>query len=538
MTELQLQEAIAEQYSRIGWNADAGSVYLERGWALWGHGEWDWGPTTVLDMPQFLAALKRLPVGCDPCTAPLPAGCEEPQGSAWPSPLPPPPDPLPNPPLPLASLPESELWQLADEGLKRLGWDQDQEAVYLRRACGCPHRASGVAEVANLVLHVAALRQLLPPVSPKDARLPTAFNPPLDLGEEAASPPPAVASPPIAAGAGQGASPAVPAPPPPPPPGDAMPIPVEAIPVVPPAANDQALLARHGFHVPAEGDYSFADLLGRPAAVQLPNGGIYWRPNQLKPGTVPLTATDADVAAFPAVWFESDTLTLAQQLGLIEGGFPIAPSAALHTGGKSIHCYWLLKEPVPNTADNRRRWQRIERGLAVVFHGDAQVVNPSRLMRFPYSCHQKTGEPGRLWLHPNQPRFTLEELDAAYGIDAPAAKEAPLRARPVPRVTGDRREAFQRFAAAVEACCPRGGAGTDTFGIQRKFTWSAMEYAAEQQFPIASVKQVLVNVMGIDRPKEAPRLVASWERGKHSAGYFLVVVRQAGYLKPKRRAPC
>lgn len=48
------------------------------------------------------------------------------------------------------------------------------------------------------------------------------------------------------------------------------------------------------------------------------------------------------------------------------------------SGGKSIHCYWLLDEPMAPGP-----WRELQARLIAHAGGDKQCKNPSRLMRLP-----------------------------------------------------------------------------------------------------------------------------------------------------------
>ena len=95
---------------------------------------------------------------------------------------------------------------------------------------------------------------------------------------------------------------------------------------------------------------------------------LYWLPNG-----GPL---DKDVTACPYLFVEWDDhpidwqLQAWQELGLPE------PTVMLNTGGKSIHCYWRLSQPIPPD-----RWVAITARLIRYCNSDPTCKNPSRLMR-------------------------------------------------------------------------------------------------------------------------------------------------------------
>ena len=107
------------------------------------------------------------------------AVAEAPQQSAAPAEtlLPPLPDLSPGPPaeLPLEPSPEPDDWSeeltAVDMEMQRLGWDRDQEGLFLERAFGHPSR-SRLVTYADLVAHLKALRLLEPAADPATAALP------------------------------------------------------------------------------------------------------------------------------------------------------------------------------------------------------------------------------------------------------------------------------------------------------------------------------------------------------------------------------
>ena len=100
---------------------------------------------------------------------------------------------------------------------------------------------------------------------------------------------------------------------------------------------------------------------------------------------------DADITGCPALFVEwDDGADIAtqeqrwQELNLPE------PTLMVATGGKSVHCYWVLREPMAPEP-----WRVMQERLIDYAGGDTQCKNPSRLMRLPGSVYfsKETGEP-------------------------------------------------------------------------------------------------------------------------------------------------
>lgn len=110
----------------------------------------------------------------DPQPSPLPSPAAQPP-AAQPatSPQPATPLPQPSPPSPDASEPAdwSDDLAVVEAQLERLGWDRNQESVYLERSFGRMER-SGITDYQDLRLYIDALQRLSPPADPCTAPLP------------------------------------------------------------------------------------------------------------------------------------------------------------------------------------------------------------------------------------------------------------------------------------------------------------------------------------------------------------------------------
>jgi hypothetical protein len=82
---------------------------------------------------------------------------------------------------------------------------------------------------------------------------------------------------------------------------------------------------------------------------------------------------DADIKSCPALFVEWDNKPIDWQVrAWKELGLP-EPSIQVHTGGISIHCYWVLKEPMAPAA-----WCKLITRLINHCSADKANKNPSR----------------------------------------------------------------------------------------------------------------------------------------------------------------
>jgi predicted P-loop ATPase len=87
---------------------------------------------------------------------------------------------------------------------------------------------------------------------------------------------------------------------------------------------------------------------------------------------------DPDVHTCCVLYCEWDDRPVDWQLeAWRELGLP-QPSLMVPTGGKSIHCYWVLSESI-----QPEQWRALQARLIDHAKGDTQCKNPSRLMRLP-----------------------------------------------------------------------------------------------------------------------------------------------------------
>jgi len=135
---------------------------------------------------------------------------------------------------------------------------------------------------------------------------------------------------------------------------------------------------------------------------------------------------DADIIACPALFVEWDNKPLEWQLNAWqELGLP-KPSVSVFTGGKSIHHYWILNEPMAPD-----KWEPLISRLISHCGADKANKNPSRLMRLPGSIYfdKATGESTDccLIIDACERRYAPEEIELVL---PPIFPKAPLKAAP------------------------------------------------------------------------------------------------------------
>jgi hypothetical protein len=137
---------------------------------------------------------------------------------------------------------------------------------------------------------------------------------------------------------------------------------------------------------------------------------------------------DKSIKFCRAVFFEHDALGKELSMGLWEGlGLP-RPSFQVDTGGKSVHSYWVLSEPIEPDL-----WRALQAELIEFADADRANKNPSRVMRCPGYRHPETGQMAEI-INATDARYSYAELRAivpSIESEAPRAPmEAPQEVRP------------------------------------------------------------------------------------------------------------
>lgn len=105
-----------------------------------------------------------------------------------------------------------------------------------------------------------------------------------------------------------------------------------------------------------------------------------------------------DVKLCRTIFYEHDTLEKGIQLTLWQGiGMP-EPTFQVDSGGKSIHNYWILEEPIHPELwafqEPTGQWKGLQADLLELADADRSLVNPNRVMRLAgawYFTHDENG---------------------------------------------------------------------------------------------------------------------------------------------------
>lgn len=109
---------------------------------------------------------------------------------------------------------------------------------------------------------------------------------------------------------------------------------------------------------------------------------------------------------------EKDRLIQETLMSGIEAGVP-TPTIINRTQ-KGAHLIWLYPEPLKPTLENITKWRTVQKRLVQCFSGDKNPIDPSRVLRLPYTQHLKDPDnPFEIKIVSYKPeaKCTLEELD-------------------------------------------------------------------------------------------------------------------------------
>jgi hypothetical protein len=168
---------------------------------------------------------------------------------------------------------------------------------------------------------------------------------------------------------------------------------------------------------PGDGSRSRLDARGLDtAALKAENragASIYFVTGDADQGTGRTGAVnDVDITYCRALFAEWDDRPKDWQLNAWRDMDLPEPSAQVDTGGKSVHTYWVLSEPMEPD-----QWRVLQRRLLEHTGGDKQCKNPSRLMRLPgfHYVDKKTGEITDRCaelIHQSDVTYSVEEIEA------------------------------------------------------------------------------------------------------------------------------
>lgn len=234
---------------------------------------------------------------------------------------------------------------------------------------------------------------------------------------------------------------------------------------------------------------------------------------------------DSDIKSCPALFVEWDDRPVAEQLKAWQAlGLP-EPTVSVCTGGKSIHLYWVLVEPMAPEA-----WCELIKRLIEHCGADPQNKNPSRLMRLPGSIYydKKTGEAtgtAAKIVSTCARRYSVSEIEAC--LPPVLAKAAPRAAASnLIAATSSKWEprSIDEIRAAAEYIPNRIG-GEGTYEQDRNALCGCAAALAEAGYPEAIAIELLANKWPTVKHAEQVLKTAT----TRNAGSYWRIAKEHGY---------
>jgi len=231
---------------------------------------------------------------------------------------------------------------------------------------------------------------------------------------------------------------------------------------------------------------------------------------------------DADITDIPALFVEWDDAPIDWQISAWqEFGLP-EPSIQVHTGGKSIHCYWVLDTPMAPA-----EWRVLIKRLIIHTGADRRNKNPSRLMRLPGSIYiNKQGEQTGVSeiIHSSDRRYCVSEIEACL---LPPEPIKPVTAAPNGR--WEPRSIDEIKAAAAYIPDRIGGEGT--YDLDRNALCGCAAALAEAGYP----ESTAIELLGHKWPtaKAAEQVLGS--ATTRNAGSYWKIAKDNGYQLSRQK---
>lgn len=224
--------------------------------------------------------------------------------------------------------------------------------------------------------------------------------------------------------------------------------------------------------------------------------------------------TNAEITACRAFFAEWDDrprewqLTAWQELKLPE------PTFQIDTGGKSIHSYWVLSDPITPA-----HWELVQARLLDYCDADRSIKNASRVMRLPGSYYaQADGSLGDLCRMVSSAghRYSVADIESALPSEAFYHHQRPasLHTEPTERTLDDIRDAL--------AVIPQRVPGSGTYHIYRNIFWGLIHACGSAEQAIQLMQEHSPQWQGLQQ-------IASSGGDRITAGTFWYWARHYGW---------
>ena len=234
--------------------------------------------------------------------------------------------------------------------------------------------------------------------------------------------------------------------------------------------------------------------------------------------------TNADITTCRAFFAEWDDrpkewqLTAWQDLKLPE------PTMQIDTGGKSIHNYWVLADPITPA-----HWELVQARLLDYCDADRSIKNAARVMRLPGTYHAGAdgglGEQCRM-VSCSGNHYAVSDIESVMPSEIYYQHEKPARA-----YTEHAERGIDEIREAL-AAIPSRQPGTGTYHIYRNIFWGLIQAVGDSATATALMQQHSPQWQGLEQ-------IAGSGGEQITAGTFWYWARHHGWQPPTplRRQP-
>ena len=226
-----------------------------------------------------------------------------------------------------------------------------------------------------------------------------------------------------------------------------------------------------------------------------------------------------------AFYCEWDDRSKKEQLHIYKEKFLPEPTFMVDTGGKSIHCYWVLKSPVMTEV-----WKPIQIRLVDYCKADKNIKDASRCMRLAgFYYVDATGKPTvkSEIINISGKEYSIEDI--AQVLPEPKA-EAPRYKKKITKSDWTLRDVGEALDAI-----PTRVTGNNTYEEYRQIAWGLKAIVKE----IGYSESLAIDLMERHSPSgkvsgwNIPQVMRSGGE-RTGAGTFIYYAQQHGY-KPKAK---
>ena len=232
----------------------------------------------------------------------------------------------------------------------------------------------------------------------------------------------------------------------------------------------------------------------------------------------------ADINKCHAFFVEWDNIPVEKQLYIYKELNLPEPTFQIHTGGKSIHCYWVLKKPVAAEV-----WKPIQIRLVDYCKADKNIKDASRCMRLAgFYYVDATGKPTNKSeiINISGKEYLVEDI--AQVLPEPKV-EAPRYKKKITNSNWTIRD----IGEALDAI-PQRVSGSNTYEEYRQMAWGLKAIVKDIGLP----ETVAVDLLEAHSPSKRsgwniPQVMRSGGE-RTGAGTFIFIAQKHGWRPSKK----